>query len=102
MNERIQQLLSQAITDVDYIHFDQAIDEELAQMYIPDCFAERFAQLIVAECIDLSLGSSHRDDDIGAIIANKIKQHFGVGMSAEDKKTLIKELLGVKNDERKN
>jgi hypothetical protein len=40
--------------------------------------AEKFAELIAWECIDLSLGSSHRDDDMGAIIANKIKQHFGV------------------------
>ena len=50
MNERIKELLTQAISDVDYIHFDKAIDEELAQMYIPDCFAERFAELIVEEC----------------------------------------------------
>jgi len=34
--------------------------------------------LIAYECIDLALGSSHREDDMGAIIANKIKQHFGV------------------------
>jgi hypothetical protein len=27
-----------------------------------------------------------------------IEHHFGIGMSMEDKKTLIKELLGVKND----
>jgi hypothetical protein len=29
---------------------------------------------------------------------DEIKQHFGVGMSVEEKKTLIKELLGAKND----
>jgi hypothetical protein len=40
--------------------------------------AEKFAELIVFECIDLALGSSHREDDMGAIIANKIKKHFGV------------------------
>ena len=38
----------------------------------------KFAELIAYECIDLALGSSHREDDMGAIIANKIKQHFGV------------------------
>ena len=38
----------------------------------------KFAELIVRECMDLALGSSHREDDMGAIIANKIKQHFGV------------------------
>jgi len=37
-----------------------------------------FADSIVRECMDLALGSSHREDDMGAIIANKIKKHFGV------------------------
>ena len=40
--------------------------------------AEKFAWLIAYECMDLALGSSHREDDMGAIIANKIKEHFGV------------------------
>jgi hypothetical protein len=35
-------------------------------------------ELIACECIDLALESSHREDDTGAIIANKIKQHFGI------------------------
>ncbi len=39
---------------------------------------EKFAELIVRECIDLALVSSHRKDDMGAIIANNIKKHFGV------------------------
>ena len=39
---------------------------------------QKFAELIAYECIDLALGSSHREDDMGAIIANKIKKHFGV------------------------
>ena len=43
---------------------------------MPEC--EKFAELIVQECMDLALGSSHREDDMGAIIANKIKKHFGV------------------------
>jgi hypothetical protein len=34
--------------------------------------------LIVQECMEVSLGCSHRDDDMGAIIARQIKQHFGV------------------------
>ena len=40
--------------------------------------AEKFAEVIAYECIDLALGSSHREDDMGAIIANKIKKHFGI------------------------
>ena len=39
---------------------------------------EKFAQLIVRECEQVSLKNSHRDDDMGAIIARQIKQHFGV------------------------
>jgi len=38
---------------------------------------EKYSKLIAYECIDLALGSSHREDDMGAIIANKIKKHFG-------------------------
>jgi hypothetical protein len=46
----------------DGLHFDQ----------------ELFAELIVRECMEVSLKYSHRDDDMGAIIARQIKQHFGV------------------------
>ena len=38
----------------------------------------KFAELIVRECEQVSLKNSHRDDDMGAIIARQIKQHFGV------------------------
>jgi hypothetical protein len=40
--------------------------------------AHRFAEMIVKECVQVSLNSSHRDDDMGAIIARQIKKHFGV------------------------
>ena len=40
--------------------------------------AEKFTQLIVQECESVSISNSRRDDDMGAIIARKIKQHFGV------------------------
>ena len=65
MNERIKELLLQATTlKGPFIGFK--VDQE------------KFAGLIVYECMDLALGSSHREDDMGAIIANKIKKHFGV------------------------
>jgi len=38
---------------------------------------EKYAELIVRECVQVSLKSSHRDDDMGAIIARQIRQHFG-------------------------
>ena len=68
MNERIKQLIKQATTieehkwGVSYDNFDK----------------EKFAELIVRECEQVSLKNSHRDDDMGAIIARQIRQHFGV------------------------
>ena len=38
---------------------------------------QRFAQLIVRECARVSLRLSHRDDDMGDIIARNIQGHFG-------------------------
>ena len=75
MNEQIEYL------------FDQALEEFKAEnkyttVVVPDPlqrgFVEKFAELIVQECMEVSLGCSHRDDDMGAIIARQIKQHFGV------------------------
>ena len=69
MNERIGQLAEQAGFMDSW--FSESGD---------DCEREikKFAELIVYECMDLALESSHREDDMGAIIANKIKKHFGV------------------------
>jgi len=93
MNERIKQLAEQAVSAVDIVTGNEALDDELAKMYIPDCFAEKFAELIVGECCQ------KLEDDGMVEVAIEMKQHFGLeGMSTEDKKTLIKELLGVKND----
>lgn len=50
MNERIREIVNKAISDVDYIRDDDFTNEELSKMYIPDCFAEKFAELIVREC----------------------------------------------------
>ena len=65
MNERIRELMKQSGLQPFY-------DSQQGDI-------EKFAELIAYECIDLALGSSLRDDDMGAIIANKIKKHFGVG-----------------------
>ena len=90
MNERIRQLAEQAVKSVDIVTGNELLDDELAKMYIPDCFAEKFAELIVRECCQ------KLEDDGMVEVAIEMKQHFGVdGMSTEDKKTLIKELLGV-------
>ena len=68
---------------------------------------EKFAELIVRECIgcceqvisDPVPKSADTWLNGASQCIDQIKEHFGVdGMSTEDKKTLIKELLGVKND----
>ena len=38
----------------------------------------KFTELIIQECVNVSLKSSHRYNDMGAIIAGNIKEHFGV------------------------
>lgn len=68
---------------------------------------EKFAELIMKECIDIidpKTGTKWIKDQTQEEFwknqsVHLIKEHFGLdGMSTEDKKTLIKELLGVKND----
>lgn len=68
MNERIQKLIAQAtrIEEPDGLFPREVFDKE------------KFAELIVRECIRVSLWYSHRDDDMGAIITRGIRQHFGV------------------------
>jgi hypothetical protein len=39
---------------------------------------EMFLQLIVEECVSVVLNNSLRTDDMAAIIAQNIQQHFGV------------------------
>ena len=59
--------------------YDKAIVIEDGGDYVcGELDPEKFAELIIRECIDLALGSSHREDDMGAIVANKIKEHCGV------------------------
>ena len=82
MNERIKQLAGQAGMII--------VDDKFSTY---GKFAEKFAELLVRECCQ------KLEDDGMVEVAIEMKQHFGVdGMSTEDKKTLIKELLGVKND----
>ena len=47
--------------------------------------------------IELSFDAFYSKNPPSAL-ASDIREHFRFGMSTEDKKTLIKELLGVKND----
>ena len=96
MNERIKKLWYQAVQP----HTGDSWAEQTA-------FMAKFAELIIRECIgcceqvisDPVPKSVDTFEQGGIHCMDEIKQHFGVDtMSTEDKKTLIKELLGVKND----
>jgi len=77
MNERIQQLVRQAVESVDVVTGNESLDDELAKMYIPDCFSEKFAELIVRECVTIVADAvDHREP--ASTYASKIQQHFGV------------------------
>ncbi len=92
MNERIRELWDKAAESTAAFPSGQNNSWETQVN-----FMEKFAELIVRECADLV--DDHDDSYPYVSFGDMIKQHFGVdGMSTEDKKTLIKELLGVKND----
>ena len=75
MNERIKELSKQA-----GILIDWGEDIKVGRWGIGGKYEnmQKFAELIVQECEQVSLKNSHRDDDMGAIIARQIKAHFGV------------------------
>jgi len=75
MNERIRELVRQAVSAIDIVTGNEALDDELAKMYIPDCFAEKFAELIVRECAKVAdLADENKCEWIGG----NILTHFGV------------------------
>ena len=88
MNERIQELLKQAVISVDNPFPGNPLNDELEKMYIPDCLAEKFAELIVRECVEqLELVRKYRYDRVQPLenqqtiideCQYQIKQHFGV------------------------
>ena len=92
MNKRIQKLFNEA-------GFHQP---EMERLGIEHKF-EKFAELIVRECIGCceQVISDPVPESVdtwlngGSQCIQEIKQHFGLGMSVEDKKQLIKDLLGV-------
>ena len=85
MNDRIEDLARQCMS---MRFFVDTASEEFDY--------KKFAELIVRECITVARGADGLDATHEAWYL--IEQHFGLGMSTEDKKTMIKELLGVKNE----
>jgi len=80
MNERIKELCSKAISDVDGIQ-----NPDTQHMYIPGCFRDRFAELIVKECMKICqnhpsiIFKNEWDADVVATdIVSRLESHFGV------------------------
>lgn len=95
MNERIKQLAAEVGISVEYLNNTKqwALIEALAERIVGECVGccEQVISDPVPESVDtFEQGGIHCIDEI--------RQHFGIGMSTEDKKILIKELLGVKNE----
>jgi len=79
MNERIRELAEQVVIAVDNPFPGNPLNDELEKMYIPDCFAEKFAELIVRECANLPFKSTGEMTTIGEIaVSEMILKHFGV------------------------
>jgi len=64
VNERIKQLLGQAYDEAVPETWTTLSSEQLGRVY------EKFAELIVEECIEVS--------QVGSITTYKLKQHFGI------------------------
>ena len=96
MNERIRELVRQAVESVDIVTGNESLDDELARMYIPDCFSEKFAELIVRECVGLCETAAYAprpalnptpveqyafiigEGNMAVNLAKQIRKHFGV------------------------
>jgi hypothetical protein len=71
MNERIQQLAEQAR------QYAEDKQNNPLKIYTLDCFNEKFAQLIVQECLDIA---KNWDDQL--VNANLVKESNAVGIVA--------------------
>ena len=71
MNERIKQLAEQATIKTSYQY--QTWGDRIATGHKEQFDKEKFAQLIIAECI-----AAHEDDYGADIIGDVLKKHFGV------------------------
>ena len=104
MNERIKQLAEQAeaFARAEYAKWTPTADYSGVPRVL-EIFSEKFAELIVRECIGCceQVISDPVPESVdtwlngGEQCIQEIKEHFGLGMSVEDRKQLIKDLLGV-------
>ena len=90
MNERIKQLAEQAGFKPFDVREDDIKFKKFAELIVKECIGccEQVISDPVPESVDTWLNG-------GEQCIQEINQHFGLGMSVEDKKQLIKDLLGV-------
>ena len=92
MSEKINELIK-SVKDLKYDSSTGTFETDRRALF-------EFAELIVEECINVCksrVGNS--DYNTGRLhCVSDIRERFEFGMTTEDKKNLIKELLGVKND----
>ena len=78
MNELIRRLMEQTVISID--------GQTFGKTYVPDTFTEKFAELIVKECVSTveNLSPGYQDyrnqieDAFRRDCVEQIKQHFGV------------------------
>lgn len=71
--KNLEELCSQAISDVD------SIDNPDTQfMYIPDCFRDRYAQLIIEQCIKIACEVVGNAEGVTFGLEDEIREHFGI------------------------
>lgn len=73
--------MEEAVHAVDIVTGNPFIDAELSRMYIPDSFGEKFAALIINECVNVCLQQrdpSNLNYKPSEKFADAIKHHFGV------------------------
>jgi 5,10-methylene-tetrahydrofolate dehydrogenase/methenyl tetrahydrofolate cyclohydrolase len=67
MNERIDKLFEQALEEF-------KAENKYATIIVPNPLKEKFAELIVRECVDIA----DEYDGVGSTIVGRIEKHFGV------------------------
>jgi hypothetical protein len=95
VNKRIQELAEQAEMSAnkgDHVDVKQMM-EKFAELIVRECLGccEQVISDPVPKSVDTWLNG-------GKQCIQEIKEHFGLGMSIEDKKQLIRDLLGVNRE----
>ena len=89
MNKHIRSLLEEAVKVVDSIDLDDPDIDEAAKMYIPDCFATKFTELLLNDFCAV-LEEQIRLDEV-------LKKKAGIDMQLDFVKEL-KRVYGIEHE----